>query len=134
MVRATMTSQCDTKFCQPTYTTTGNSSGQWGSFSIAQTAARSQQCHLSGGACAPNPALPNCQSHAAGTLALQPDYFALENGNNLPSLGTINVAVAANSGGSMDGWYADIYEGEHGSGQEQWVTRVSVGVTCTLCT
>jgi hypothetical protein len=50
-----MTSQCDTKFCQPTYTTTGNSSGQWGSFSIAQTAARSQQCHLSGGACAPNP-------------------------------------------------------------------------------
>lgn len=34
----------------------------------------------------------------------------------------------------MDAWYADIYEGEPGSGNEQWVTRVSVAVTCTLCT
>lgn len=120
--------------CLPTYTTTGNASGQWGSFSIAQTAARSQQCHLSGGACAPNPALPNCQSHAAGTLALQSGYFALENGATLPSTGAINVAVAANAAGAMDGWHADIYEGEPGSGNEQWVIRVSVGVGCTLCT
>ena len=132
--RATMTSQCATKFCQPTYTTTGNSSGQWGTFSVAQTAARSQQCHLSGGVCAPNPALPNCQSHASGTLVLQDDYFAIENGGGLPSTGTILFARAVNTAGGMDFWYADIYEGEPGSGNEQWVTRVSVAVTCTLCT
>lgn len=123
---------CTTQACKAHFAAT-NSSGQWGSFTVTHTVARNQPCMADpeSGQCVPDPSFPGVLSQAAGSLVIDPSYFARDNGGAIVH-GTVPVAISASGPGSMDGWYADVYEGEPGP-NEQLVLRVLANVTCTEC-
>lgn len=123
---------CNNQTCRAHFAA-NNGSGQWGSFTVTHTVARNQACTTDQetGECVPDPTMPGVLSQAAGSLVIDPSYFAREYGATVVT-GTVPVAISASGPGSSDAWYADVYEGTPGP-NEQLVLRVQASVSCTQC-